>query len=314
MQSIQDSVVLVTGGAGSLGKNLCHYLLEYCKPKKVIVYSRDEFKHSTMRQEIHDDRMRYFIGDVRDLDRLRLAFRKVDIVIHAAALKQVPACQDDPLEAVYTNIDGSANVVRACIDTDVRRAILVSSDKAVEPVNLYGKTKAVAEDLFIDGNKYKQIFSCTRWGNIEGSRGSVIPLYKSLVNSGIRELPVTDKRMTRFSVTFHDAISLLLRAVEGPPGLIWIKQSASLRIVDLVEALGCTYQEIGIRPGEKLHETLISKYEYHRARNLGDHYIVLPEPAFNTDLEYPQGAQLATDITSARNVFLTVDEIKERIA
>jgi UDP-N-acetylglucosamine 4,6-dehydratase len=312
---LADRVVLVTGGAGSLGKQFIKHILLHNNPQKVIVYSRDEYKHSSMQEEFKDKRIRYFIGDVRDLERLRWAFKEVDIVVHAAAMKQVTACEYNPEEAVKTNIEGAKNIIDATRDACLERVIFISSDKAVSPLNLYGSTKAAAEKLFLSANAMNPIFSCTRWGNIEGSKGSIIPLFNSLINQGCRNLPLTDERMTRFSVTYTDAISTILSAIELPPGLIICRKAPSIRITDLIEAVGCGYDVVGIRPGEKLHEMLVSEHEYGLARDCGDYIAIIPRILFNPELDYSSVNKepLTGPYTSDNNIFLTVDEIRERI-
>lgn len=314
-ESIKDRVILITGGAGSLGKRLVHHLLHFCNPRKVIVYSRDEYKHSTMANEIQDERLRFLVGDVRDVERLRWAFKEVDIVMHAAAMKQVPACEYNPEEAIKTNVGGAQAIIDASRDSHLEKVVFTSTDKAVMPLNLYGATKAAAEKLFIAANAMNPIFSCTRWGNIENSRGSVIPYFKDLIRQGVRELPLTDKRMTRFHVSIVDAVSMVLRAIAGKPGLTWILKSPSIRMVDLVEALGCQYKETGIRPGEKLHETLVCESEAKRTLTYDGYMTILPQTVFDTSIQYEQdgAGHLETAYESDRNVFLTVEEIKERI-
>jgi UDP-N-acetylglucosamine 4,6-dehydratase len=318
---IDDAVILVTGGAGSLGQASIHYLLEYQKPRKVIVYSRDEEKHRLMRLAFDDDRLRFRIGDVRDQDRLDDVMRPVDIVIHAAALKQIEACDNDPDEAQKTNIEGSRAVAISARRHGVSKAIFISSDKAVAPLNVYGTSKAAAEQAWLRSNVHKPIYSCTRWGNIEGSRGSVIPVFKDLIAKGKPMLPVTDERMTRFTVTFEQAIATILQAIEGPPGLIVFPKSPSYRIIDLVAAFGRDYYITGIRPAEKLHETLMLEEEARHARHYEDCVTILPERPFNTDIDYCRdepfgkwiGAQPIKAYSSNDNGFLTVEQLKERI-
>ena len=272
--------MLITGGTGSLGRMLVKRLLG-TDAQRVIVYSRDELKQYEMSQIFKDERIRYFIGDVRDRDRLRMAFDGVDTVIHAAALKQVPACEYNPFEAVKTNILGAQNVIEAALEKGVRKVMGVSTDKACAPTNAYGKSKAMAEALFVAGNSYAGSkatrFSVVRYGNVVGSRGSVIPFFKGLAHTG--KIPITDKRMSRFWITLGDAVKFVLECVERMDGgEIFVPKLPSMLVVDLAEAIcpGCEQQIVGIRPGEKIHEVLLTADE---ARRTIDHdcYIIQPE-------------------------------------
>jgi UDP-N-acetylglucosamine 4,6-dehydratase len=276
--------ILITGGTGSFGRAFVRAVLADYTPARLIVFSRDELKQSEMEREFpstEDSPMRYFIGDVRDLPRLRRAMTRVDYVIHAAAMKQVPACEYNPFEAVRTNILGSQNVVFAAIDCGVQKVIALSSDKAVEPVNLYGATKLVAEKLFIQGNVYAgrlgTRFSCVRYGNVVGSRGSVIPLFLEQRKAGT--LTITDNRMTRFWITLHRAVSFVIeRLGDMAGGEIFVPKIPSMYIVDLAEAIApdAKLKIVGVRPGEKLHEVLISRNESHYTSGLDDMFIVRP--------------------------------------
>jgi UDP-N-acetylglucosamine 4,6-dehydratase len=279
-----ESTVLVTGGTGSFGQRFVEMLLPL-GPKKLIILSRDELKQHEMRQRFPDtgptSAIRYFIGDVRDLDRLRRAFHGVDLVIHAAALKQVPACEYNPIEAVQTNINGARNIIDAAIDAGVQRVVALSTDKAVSPVNLYGATKLVAEKLFVQGNSYAGIggtrFSCVRYGNVVGSRGSVIPLFKAQKQNGY--ITVTDERMTRFWITLEQGVRFVMRCAEQMHGgEVFVPKIPSMRIVDLARTLapGCEVRFTGIRPGEKLHELLVSDDEARNALEFGDMYVIKP--------------------------------------
>jgi UDP-N-acetylglucosamine 4,6-dehydratase len=260
-------VVLITGGTGSFGKKLTRILLDEYNPAKVIVFSRDELKQYEMRASGYDaHNLRYFIGDVRDLDRLRRAFEGVDIVIHAAALKQVPACEYNPMEAIKTNILGSSNVIDAALDSGVERVVALSTDKAVNPINLYGATKLAAEKLFIQSNSYaggrKTRFSCVRYGNVVGSRGSVVPVFLRQRENG--EITVTDDRMTRFWISLEQGVRFVIRCAENMHGgEVLEPKKPSMSIVDLAKAIApeAKVNVIGIRPGEKLHEVLISEDE-----------------------------------------------------
>jgi UDP-N-acetylglucosamine 4,6-dehydratase len=280
----QDQVVLITGGTGSLGRKLTEVFLHKHPPKKLIIFSRDELKQSEMRQVFPDDRyecMRYFIGDVRDRDRLYRAFDGVDIVIHAAALKQVPTAEYNPLETIRTNILGAANVIDAAIDCNVRSVIAISTDKAANPINLYGATKLCSDKLFVAGNNYvggrRTRFAVVRYGNVFGSRGSVVPLYLKLRETG--RLPITDERMTRFWITLDQSADFVLnclRRMQG--GEVFIPKIPSMRIVDLARAIGphCQLETIGIRPGEKLHEVMVPEDESRNSLEFEDFYAILP--------------------------------------
>lgn len=282
LEIFKDKVVLVTGGTGSFGKNFVKHLLNNSEAKKIIVFSRDELKQSEMRSELkNDDRLRFFLGDVRDLQRLQRAFNGVDIVIHAAALKQVPTLEYNPYEAVKTNILGSQNVIDAAIDQGVSKALLVSTDKAVQPVNLYGSTKLCAEKLFVDGNFYtggKTKFSCVRYGNVIGSRGSVVEAL--LKNKNFSQVYITDEKMTRFWLTLEKSFELVLFAIEHMKGgEIFIPKVPSMKIIDLFDVLAPNAEKeiTGIRPGEKMHESLLTSEESRHAVEVGKYYVVLPE-------------------------------------
>jgi UDP-N-acetylglucosamine 4,6-dehydratase len=278
------ATVLVTGGTGSFGKKFVEILLREKRPKKLIVFSRDELKQHDMRQVFPDDGdlpIRYFLGDVRDRDRLCRAFHGVDVVVHAAALKQVPACEYNPFEAVQTNIIGAKNVIDAAIDSGVKRIIALSTDKAVNPVNLYGATKQVAEKLFVQGNSYAGAantrFSCVRYGNVIGSRGSVIPLFLEQRKTG--RITMTDKRMTRFWITLEQGVRFVVRCAEQMHGgEVFVPKIPSMRITDLAEAVasGCRMELTGIRPGEKVHEVLVAEDEARHTLEFDDMYIITP--------------------------------------
>ncbi|MGO9120331.1 MAG: UDP-N-acetylglucosamine 4,6-dehydratase (inverting) [Desulfomonilaceae bacterium] len=263
--SLDGKIILITGGTGSFGKKFVELTLKNYSPKKLIVFSRDEFKQHQMATSGFDhEAMRYFIGDVRDKDRLCRALDGVDYVIHAAALKQIPACEYNPIEAVKTNVLGAANLIDAAIERNVKKVLAISTDKAVAPVNLYGATKLCSDKLFVAGNSYSGVhvtrFSVVRYGNVIGSRGSVIPLFSKLARSGT--LPVTDTRMTRFWLTLDQGVLFVLKSLERMEGgEIFVPKIPSMNILDLAEALapGCSTNTIGIRPGEKLHEVLIPK-------------------------------------------------------
>ncbi|MEZ4290966.1 MAG: UDP-N-acetylglucosamine 4,6-dehydratase (inverting) [Myxococcota bacterium] len=275
--------MLVTGGTGSFGQAFVRSVLDSREDCTIRVFSRDELKQYDMAQAMgHDPRLRFFIGDVRDADRLARAMHGIDLVVHAAALKHVPICEFNPAEAVKTNIQGSQNVVDAAIDAGVRRTVALSTDKAVNPVNLYGATQLCAEKLFVHGNVYAGArdirFSCVRYGNVMGSRGSVIPLFRRQAESGV--LTITDRRMTRFWLSLDEAVGLVLHAVgEMRGGEIFVPKIPSMRIVDLARAMAPTARidEVGRRPGEKLHEVLLTAEESRNAVDVGRHYVVMPD-------------------------------------
>ena len=280
--SIDGKSVLVTGGTGSFGKAFTTILMKEYNPKKLIIFSRDELKQHEMRMAGFDDPvLRYFVGDVRDLDRLKRAMQGVDIVVHAAAMKQVTACEYNPIEAVKTNVSGAQNVIDAAIDSGVEKVMSISTDKAVNPINLYGATKLCAEKLFVQGNGYSgpegTRFSCTRYGNVLGSRGSVVPVFMHQRETGI--VTVTDERMTRFWLTLDQGVRFVIRQIgQMVGGEVFVPKIPSMRMMDLVEAVapGCKVEFVGIRPGEKLHEVLISSDEARLAVELEDMFVIQP--------------------------------------
>ncbi|MDO4285028.1 MAG: UDP-N-acetylglucosamine 4,6-dehydratase (inverting) [Eubacteriales bacterium] len=289
---LDQKTILVTGGTGSFGKCFSRYILEHYNPKKIIIYSRDEFKQFVMGNDPffkqHESKMRYFIGDVRDRERLQRALDGVDYVIHAAALKQVPACEYNPAEAIKTNINGAQNVIDACLDRGVKKVVALSTDKAVNPVNLYGGTKLVSDKLFIAANAYagdKDInFSIVRYGNVAGSRGSVIPFFHSLIEKGVKELPITDYRMTRFWISLEQGVELVVKALEeAKGGETFISKIPSFYVKDLAEAMlpGCTTKETGIRPGEKLHEIMVTTEDAATTYEYEKNFIVYPQITWN---------------------------------
>lgn len=292
-----DKVVLVTGGTGSFGKKFTEILTTQYHPKNLRIFSRGELLQMEMANAYKDERLRFLIGDVRDKSRLNRAMNGVDIVIHAAALKQVPTCEYNPIEAVQTNIEGSVNVIDAAIDNSVEKVMAISTDKAVHPVNLYGATKMVAEKLFIQANTYagtrKTKFSVVRYGNVVGSRGSVIPLFREQAKTGT--ITVTDERMTRFWITLDQGVKFVIDSLEMMKGgEIFIPKIPSMRITDLadVAAPGAKFRQIGIRPGEKLHEVMITEDESRHAKEFDTHYIVEPEFAFWRSTHYEDGKPL----------------------
>lgn len=282
---LNDKTILVTGGTGSFGNAFTTYVLEHYRPKKIIIYSRDEYKQFLMKEKYkeYQDVLRFFIGDVRDKDRLYRAFSGVDYVVHAAALKQVPACEYNPMEAVKTNIDGAMNVVDAALDCRVKRVVALSTDKAVNPINLYGGTKLVSDKLFIAANAYageKDVcFSIVRYGNVAGSRGSVIPFFQNIVENGGNSLPITDYRMTRFWISLEQGVELVIKALqEARGGETFISKIPSFKITDLAQAIlpGCEMPEVGIREGEKLHEIMVTREDSAMTYEYEKHFIVYP--------------------------------------
>ncbi len=282
---LNNKIILITGGTGSFGNAFTTYVLGHYSPKKIIIYSRDEYKQFLMANKYreHQGTLRFFLGDVRDKDRLRRAFDGVDYVVHAAALKQVPACEYNPMEAVRTNINGAMNIVEAALDCGVKRVVALSTDKAVNPVNLYGGTKLVSDKLFIAANAYAGVkdvcFSIVRYGNVAGSRGSVIPFFQNIVANGGKELPITDYRMTRFWISLEQGVELVIKALqEARGGETFISKIPSFRITDLAQAIlpGCEMPEVGIREGEKLHEIMVTREDSAMTYEYGKHFIIYP--------------------------------------
>lgn len=281
--------ILITGGTGSFGKKFIKTILEtHTEIERIVIYSRDEFKQFMMSNmpefKKHADKLRFFIGDVRDKERLYRALEGIDFVVHAAALKQVPSCEYNPFEAVKTNIMGAANIIDACIDKKVKRVVALSTDKACAPVNLYGATKLCSDKLFIQGNAYSSPsgtkFSVVRYGNVAGSRGSVIPFFQELVANGAKELPITDMKMTRFWLKLEQAVEMVLEALEHMHGgELFVKKIPSMHMPDLAKAIAPELKitEIGIRPGEKIHECMITKEDARNTIEKEGYYIILPD-------------------------------------
>lgn len=317
-----NQTVLLTGGTGSFGKKFTEVMLKDYHPKKMIIYSRDELKQHEMRiSGFNHPSLRYFIGDVRDKDRLYRAMRGVDVVVHAAALKQVPACEYNPLEAVKTNINGASNIIDAAIDTGVKKVLALSTDKAVNPVNLYGATKLVAEKLFVQANAYAGAggtrFSCVRYGNVIGSRGSVIPLFKEQCKTGA--ITLTDDRMTRFWLTLEQGVKFVISNIARMcGGEVFVPKIPSTRITDLVELLApdCEIKSIGIRPGEKLHEMLVSRDESRYTLEFEDMYLIQPahpwweQPIYEGAKPMIEGEKFSSD---RNNWWLSPEEITQLI-
>ena len=319
-----SQVVLITGGTGSFGKKFTEIMLQKHQPKKLIIFSRDELKQHEMRQmypDTGDSPMRYFIGDVRDRERLYRAFNGVDIVVHTAALKQVPACEYNPFEAVQTNIVGAKNVIDAAIDQGIKRAIAVSTDKAVNPINLYGATKLCAEKLFVQGTSYAgegcSRFGCARYGNVIGSRGSVVEVFLSQRKN--KRITITDPRMTRFWIALEQGVEFVIKCIEQMHGgEIFVPKIPSMNIMDLANAIAadCEVEYIGTRPGEKLHEALVSEDEVRNTVELDDMYVIQPvHPWWQVEnwagaKPLPDGFRYTSD---ANTRWLTVDELRRLI-
>lgn len=321
---LNNKTILVTGGTGSFGKCFTRYVLTNYQPKKIIIYSRDEFKQWLMADEFreYEDKLRFFIGDVRDLNRLKRACEGVDYIIHAAALKQVPACEYNPNEAIKTNINGAMNVIDAALDSGVRKVVALSTDKAVNPVNLYGGTKLVSDKLFVAANAYagtKDInFSIVRYGNVAGSRGSVIPVFNKLIKEGKTELPVTDVRMTRFWISLTQGVELVIKALqEAKGGETFISKIPSFKVTDLAEAMlpGCTIKETGIRPGEKLHEIMVTTEDSYTTYEYDKHFIVYPQMTWNNkqqpDLSGKKVEEGFSYSSGTNTEWLSVEDIRE---
>lgn len=288
---LNDKSILITGGTGSFGNKFVDMIFKNYSPKRIVIYSRDEYKQFVMQhkyKEILTDeqfaKLRFFIGDVRDKERLYRAFKGIDYVIHAAALKQVPACEYNPFEAIKTNIHGAQNIIDAALDCGVKKVVALSTDKAVNPINLYGGTKLVSDKLFISANAYSggtgPVFSVVRYGNVAGSRGSVIPFFQGLLDEGKQELPITDFRMSRFWITLEQGVELVFRAIrESKGGETYISKIPSFKITDLAQAMNPNgnMKEVGIREGEKLHELMIPVDEARHTYEYDDHYIIYPQ-------------------------------------
>ncbi len=324
---LNGKTILITGGTGSFGNNFIRMALDRYRPKKLIVYSRDEFKQWQMAERLKEHReiLRFFIGDVRDEARLRRAMNGVDYVIHAAAMKQIPACEYNPIEAVQTNINGAVNVVNAALDAGVRKVVALSTDKAVGPINLYGGTKMVSDKLFIAANAYSgldgTIFSVVRYGNVAGSRGSVIPFFRELLERGETRLPITDHRMTRFWISLDQGVALVLKALaEAKGGETFISKIPSFKVTDLAQAMcpGCEMPEIGIRAGEKLHEIMVTKEDAPNTLEYDDHFIIYPQIHWESQEKYPRfsGKPLPAGFeysSGTNDQWLSEEEIKNRL-
>jgi UDP-N-acetylglucosamine 4,6-dehydratase len=320
-----DKSILITGGTGSFGRQYVRTLLQRFKPRRLIVYSRDELKQFEMQQEFNASCMRYFIGDVRDRDRLVQAMSGVDFVIHAAALKQVPAAEYNPLECIKTNIHGAENVIHAALANEVQQVIALSTDKAASPINLYGATKLVSDKLFVAANNvaggHRTRFAVVRYGNVVGSRGSVVPFFKKLVAEGSDHLPITDVRMTRFWITLQQGVDFVLHNFSRMyGGEIFVPKIPSVRVIDVAHAMApkLSHKLVGIRPGEKLHEVMCPADDSHLTLEFDDHYVICPTIRFATPVDFAvnrlgeQARQVEQgfEYHSGKNpVFLSVEDI-----
>ena len=321
-----DKTILITGGTGSFGHHFVDYVLAHYNPRKIIIYSRDEFKQFNMQNAYkqYSGILRFFIGDVRDKERLARALNGVDYVVHAAALKQVPACEYNPIEAIKTNINGAGNVIDVCLDKEVEKVVALSTDKSVSPINLYGSTKMVSDKLFAAANAYSGAdgtrFAVVRYGNVAGSRGSVIPFFQNIIDQGGTELPITDYRMTRFWISLEEGVKLVIRALEeARGGETFISKIPSFRITDLARAMlpGCSMPEVGIREGEKLHEVMIPAEDSMRTYEYDKHYIIYPNyDWWNKEKMIPGGKLVKPGFiySSETNTdWLSVEEIRSRL-
>lgn len=320
--------ILITGGTGSFGKNFVRRVLSLHNPRRIVIYSRDEFKQWQMAEEFkeYSSILRFFIGDVRDETRLERALNGVDYVIHAAALKQVPACEYNPSEAIKTNIVGAQNVIEASLNCNVKKVVALSTDKAVNPINLYGGTKLVSDKLFTAANAYSgangTTFSVVRYGNVAGSRGSVIPFFQAQIKNGKTSLPITDYRMTRFWISLDQGVDLVLKAIaEAKGGETFISKIPSFKITDLAQAMlpGCQMEEIGIREGEKLHEVMVTKEDSFNTYEFENHFIIYPHMSWcdmnRYDLSGGKKVEFGFEYTSGTNTqWLNIDNIKCRLA
>jgi UDP-N-acetylglucosamine 4,6-dehydratase len=326
---LNDRSILITGGTGSFGRQFVRVALERFRPRRLAIYSRDELKQYEMQQEFNAPCMRYFLGDVRDRDRMAQAMRGVDLVIHAAALKQVPAAEYNPMECVKTNVHGAENVIAAAIENEVEKVIALSTDKAANPINLYGATKLVSDKLFVAANNvaggHKTRFAVVRYGNVVGSRGSVVPLFRDMLAKGRRELPITDPRMTRFWITLQQGVEFVLKSLQRMQGgETFVPKIPSAKITELAEAMspGISVTIIGIRPGEKLHEVMCPKDDSHLTLEFPDHYVIRPTIQFSVPVDHARNALGETgkpvaegfEYNSGTNLhFLSVRELRQLI-
>lgn len=319
-----DKVILITGGTGSFGKKFTEMVLNKYKPKKLIIFSRDEFKQYEMQAKFskYSSQLRFFIGDVRDKERLHRALHGVDIVVHAAALKQVPAMEYNPFEAIKTNIIGAENVINVAIDQKVKKVLALSTDKAANPINLYGATKLCADKLFVSANTYsgdaKTKFAVVRYGNVFGSRGSVVPFFKEMKKTGV--LPITDERMTRFWITLEQGVNFVINCIENMQGgEIFIPKIPSMKITDMAKAIApeCKLDLVGIRPGEKLHEIMIPEDDARNTLEFDDFYIIQPSFPWWGKTSWKNGKKVPNDFkysSDTNTKWLTIDALKKMIS
>ncbi len=323
---LDNKTILITGGTGSFGHHFVEYVLKRYKPKKIIIYSRDEYKQFVMSNAYREfeNALRFFIGDVRDEGRLRMAMKDADYVIHAAALKQVPACEYNPNEAIKTNVNGAMNVINAALETNVKKVVALSTDKAVNPINLYGGTKLVSDKLFTAANAYSGKdgvrFAVVRYGNVAGSRGSVIPFFQNIIQSGKKELPITDYRMTRFWISLEQGVELVIKALEeARGGETFISKIPSFKVTDLAEAMlpGCKKPEVGIREGEKLHEVMVTREDSLHTYEYEKHYIIYPHYNWWGEKDVIPGGRLVEpefEYSSGTNTeWLGIEQLKEKL-
>lgn len=324
-----NKTILITGGTGSFGKHFVKTVLQHYKPKKLIIFSRDELKQFEMAQDFNSEQMRYFIGDVRDLERLKFATRGVDYIVHAAALKQVPIAEYNPMECIKTNIHGAENVINAALANNVEKVVALSTDKAASPINLYGATKLASDKLFVAANNIAGTlatrFAVVRYGNVVGSRGSIVPVFKKLIENKTKELSITDIRMTRFLITLDEGVDFVIKSFQRMQGgEIFVPKIPSANIVDLAKAMApdLPIKIIGIRPGEKLHEVMCPKDDSHLTIEFDNYFVIKPTISFSSPIDYnknpigetgelvPQGYEYNSEINPH---FLTVEEIRKLI-
>ena len=326
---LEGKSILVTGGTGSFGKKFIKTILDnHPEIKRIVIYSRDEYKQFVMQNmpefKEHKEKLRFFIGDIRDKERLYRALEGVDMVVHAAALKQVPACEYNPFEAIKTNVMGAQNLIDACIDKGVKKVVALSTDKACAPVNLYGATKLCSDKLFIQGNAYSgpngTKFSVVRYGNVAGSRGSVIPFFKELIKKGATELPITDMNMTRFWLKLEQAVEMVIEALTNMHGgELYVKKIPSMKMPELAKAIAPNVKlvEVGIRPGEKLHEQMIASADARNTIDIGEYFIILPEIERKDISKYYSKAKRVPENfeynSGTNDRWLTIDDMKKLI-
>jgi len=326
MNMLNGKTILITGGTGSFGHHFVNYVLGHYNPQKIIIYSRDEYKQFIMKNDYkrHKDKLRFFIGDVRDEGRLLMAMNGVDYVIHAAALKQVPACEYNPNEAIKTNINGAMNVINTSLQSRVKKVVALSTDKAVNPINLYGGTKLVSDKLFCAANAYSgdygTRFCVVRYGNVAGSRGSVIPFFQNIIEKGEKKLPITDYRMTRFWISLEQGVELVIKALEeAHGGEIFISKIPSFKITDLAEAMlpKCDKPEVGIREGEKLHEIMVTREDSLHTYEYDKHFIIYPHYKWwgeNNIIPGGKAVDSEFEYSSETNTqWLSVNQLREKL-